>query len=310
VASLINETLSLTRGTLKSMMACVAESTRVLLSEGLAGEVAIVFCISFVFVTSVLMLASKSALLAIDESTGNSEHEEHEDDGELQTTEARFHGPQHHIALSGARLGRCHEPTPSTPQPEGLRRRSSRNSFTSEDEAFLISRSSCGSLDSLTFLRHSLSCDSFGLVRNVSDTSLCSITEDSDFHPAGRQASTDAMADDGPHSPEGVPEDPAHELWRNCRGSPGICDHWMKLITHLEAGEPVQPGTTYPKSERLGSCERRISSGTRSNTSCIMRAKAAADANRTSRCGLGRSKSMSAMSEWRRNDTAVESPVF
>jgi hypothetical protein len=87
-------------------MACVAESTRVLLSEGLAGEVAIVFCISFVFVTSVLMLASKSALLAIDESTGNSEHEEHEDDGELQTTEARFHGPQHHIALSGARLGR------------------------------------------------------------------------------------------------------------------------------------------------------------------------------------------------------------
>ena len=174
-------------------MACVAESTRVLLSEGLAGEVAIVFCISFVFVTSVLMLASKSALLAIDESTGNSEHEEHEDDGELQTTEARFHGPQHHIALSGARLGRCHEPTPSTPQPEGLRRRSSRNSFTSEDEAFLISRSSCGSLDSLTFLRHSLSCDSFGLVRNVSDTSLWSIIEDSDFHPVCAHQESDHL---------------------------------------------------------------------------------------------------------------------
>ncbi len=64
-----------------------------------------------------------------------------------------------------------------------------------------------------------------------------------------QEAMADAMADDGPSSPAGVPEDPAHELWRNCRGSPGIFDHWMKLITHLEAaGEPVQPGTNSQKS--------------------------------------------------------------
>ena len=50
------------------------------------------------------------------------------------------------------------------------------------------------------------------------------------------------MAQDAPRSPAGEPEDPAHELWRKCRGSPGIFDHWMKLITHLEAaGEPARP---------------------------------------------------------------------
>jgi predicted RNA polymerase sigma factor len=64
-----------------------------------------------------------------------------------------------------------------------------------------------------------------------------------------QEAMADAMAADATRSPQGVPEDPAHELWRNCRGSPGIFDHWMKLITHLEAaGEPVQPGTNCPKS--------------------------------------------------------------
>ena len=241
---------------LLAMSASVAESTRVLLSEGLAGEVAIVFCICFVFVTSVLMLASDSVLkLAIDKSAGNSQHE---DDGGQQATGARFRGPQHHIVASGARLCRSREPTTSTLQPECLRRRSSCNSLTSEDEAVLSRSSSYGSLDSLTFLRHSVSCGSFGsvpsLVRNVSDTSLCSITEDSDFHPVERQASTISL-------------------------------------------------------ELLGSSERRISSGTRFNTSCIspetaefMRATAAlggkprADANRTSRRGLGRSKSLSEIS--------------
>jgi hypothetical protein len=64
-----------------------------------------------------------------------------------------------------------------------------------------------------------------------------------------QEAMADAMADDGPSSPAGVREDPAHELWRICRGSPGIFNHWMKLITHLEAaGEPVQPGTNSQKS--------------------------------------------------------------
>ena len=49
------------------------------------------------------------------------------------------------------------------------------------------------------------------------------------------------MAQDAPSSPAGEPEDPAHELWRKCRGSPGIFDPWMKLITHLEAaGEPAR----------------------------------------------------------------------
>lgn len=63
-----------------------------------------------------------------------------------------------------------------------------------------------------------------------------------------QEAMADTIPDDGPSSPEVVLEDPAHELWRNCRGSPGIFDHWMKLITHLEAaGEPVQPGTTSAK---------------------------------------------------------------
>jgi hypothetical protein len=163
-------------------LATVAENTRVLLSEeGLAGELAIVFCISFVFVTSVLMLASKSVLkLATGKSTGNSEHEEYEHDGELHATGARFRGQKHHIDAS----------TPSTPQLEGLRRRSSRNSCTSEDEAF---RSSCGSLDSLTLLSHSSSCDSFGLVRNVSDTSLWSIIEDSDFHPVCAHQESDHL---------------------------------------------------------------------------------------------------------------------
>lgn len=215
------------------MSASFAESARVLLSEGLVGEMAIVFCISFVCVTSMLMLASDFVLLAINKSMGNSEHE---DDGKLQANGARFRGPQNHIAASRAK------PTPNTPQPEGLRRRSSRNSMTSEDEAFLNRSSSCGSLESLVGQ----------LLRNVSDTSLCSITEDSDFHPVGPQASAMSI-----------------EL----------------------------------------SSARRISSGTRFYTSCIspenvefMMATAAlggkppADANRTSRRGLGRSKSMSAIS--------------